>query len=174
MAPAAKAVSLCPVPHNLRERFWFVAGASLGVALGLRLAARWARASTASAGARPRVLPGPARVVDVPGEVVVAEHVGRAGNGEAGISLAAVTVAAARSEAVQTPQFDEYILVLRGELRVAVAAAAGAPACELVARAGQTLHLPRGFTYQVHFPGPAEFVPVCLPAFAPALSGRAA
>ena len=75
---------------------------------------------------------------------------------------------------MQTPLFDEYILVLSGELRVAVSAKAGAAACELVATAGQTLHLPRGWTYQVTFPGPAEFVPVCLPAFAPSLSGRAA
>lgn len=169
-----KTMSLCPVPHNARERFWLALGVAAGLALGRLLAARWARASTASAGAQPRVLPGPTTVVDVPGEVTVAEHVGRAGNGDAGISLAVVTVKKARTEAAQTPLFDEYILVLRGELRVAVGASPGAAARELVAAAGQTLHLPRGFTYQVRASGPAEFVPVCLPAFAPELSGRAA
>ena len=174
MAQPAKALSLCTVPINARERIWLVVGVSLGVALGHFLQARWARASTASPGARPRVLPGPKRVVDVPGEVLVDEHVGRAGNGDAGVSVAAVTIARASAQAVQTPAFDEYILVRRGELRVAVSAAPGMAAHELVATAGQTLHLPRGFTYLVSFPGPAEFIPVCLPAFAPELSGRAA
>jgi hypothetical protein len=163
-----------PIPLNPRERALLVLGAAAGVAVGHFLSSRWSRASTASAGAQPRVLPGPARVVQIAGEVTVDEHVGRAGNGDRGLSLAVVTVERARAEMVQTPAFDEYILVLKGELRVAVGASPGRAAHELVATAGQTLHLPRGFTYQVSFPGPAEFVPVCLPAFAPELSGRAA
>jgi quercetin dioxygenase-like cupin family protein len=161
------AISLCPIPHSAREKFWLLFGVAAGAALTYAYAARAARASTASAGARPRVLPAPARVVDVPGVLRIDEHVGNAANGEAGVSVARVVVAAASGEPTQRPLFDEYVVVLRGEMRVAVG---GGEA--LVASAGQTIHLPRGFTYTATFPGDAEYIAVCLPAFAPALAVR--
>ena len=70
---AAGAVSLCPIPHTLREKFWLVAGVALGAAVGCALALRLARASTASSGVAPRVLPSPARVVDVPNTLAIDE-----------------------------------------------------------------------------------------------------
>ena len=161
------AISLCPIPHTVREKFWLLLGLAAGAALGALLAARAARASTASAGAQPRVLPAPARVVDVPGALHIDEHVGLVANGDAGISIARVVVAAASGEPTQRPLFDEYIIVLRGEMRVAVGGGGA-----LVATAGQTLHLPRGFTYTATFPGEAVYVAVCLPAFSPALAVR--
>ena len=160
-------ISLCPIPHSAREKFWLLAGVAIGCAAAAALAARFARASTKSAGARPRVLPVPARVVDVPGTLCIDAHVGLAANGDAGVSIARVTVSAPSGEPTQRPLFDEYVIVLRGEMRVAVA---GGDA--LVATAGQTLHLPRGFTYTATFPGAAEYVAVCLPAFSPALAIR--
>jgi hypothetical protein len=165
---AAGTVSLCPIPHTVREKFWLVAGVAVGAAVGYALAVRLARASTASSGAAPRVMPSPARVVDVPNTLAIDEHVGRAANGEAGLSIARVMVAAASGEPTQTPLFDEYVLVLRGEMRVAVVGTAAV----LVATAGQTLHLPRGHTYTATFPGAAEYVAVCTPAFAPHLAKR--
>jgi quercetin dioxygenase-like cupin family protein len=163
-------VGFCPVPHTLRDKVWLVVGAALGAGAYAALAAYFSapRASTASAGAAPRVLPAAVRVADVPGELAVDEHVGHAGNGDAGISIASVSVGRAHTGATQTPRFDEYILVRSGEVHVAVRGGG-----KLVGKAGDTLHLPRGYTYTVEFPGPAEFTPICLPAFAPSLSGRA-
>ena len=162
----------CPIPHTGREKFWMLVGAALGAGLAAAAAAYFsppppARASTASAGARPRVLPAPARVVDVPGVFFIDEHVGRSANGEAGLSAARVVVAATSGEPTQRPLFDEYIIVLAGEMRVAVAGGE-----ELVASKGQTLHLPRGHTYTVTFPGAAEYVALCMPAFSPELAVR--
>lgn len=163
---APNAVSLCAIPYTVREKFWFVAGVALGAAVAVAVAARYARASTASKGARPRVLTTPARVVEAPG-LVIDEHVGNVANSEAGVSVARVVVSAPSSEPTQTPLFDEYLVVLRGETRVTVDGGD-----VLVATAGQTLHLPRGFTYTSSFPGPAEYIAVCLPGFAPALALR--
>jgi len=165
-ARAANAVSLCPIPHTVREKAWVLIGLSLGAAAAYAVAARFSRTSTTSAGARPRVLPTPARVVDAPG-LVIDEHVGNASNGDRGISIARVVVSAPSGEPTQTPLFDEYIVVLRGETRITVD-----NGDVLVATTGQTVHLPRGFTYTAVFPAAAEYIAVCLPAFAPALAIR--
>lgn len=159
-------ISMCTIPHSVRESFFLIAGVALGAAIAAAVATRYARASTASKGARPRVLATPARVVEAPG-LIIDEHVGNVANLEAGVSIARVVVSAPSSEPIQTPLFDEYLVVLRGETRVTVDGGN-----VLVATAGQTLHLPRGFTYTSSFPGPAEYIAVCLPGFAPALALR--
>ena len=107
----------------------------------------------------------PLVVVDDPG-LRIEEHVGHS-TGEAALSLARVTVSAPHMDPAHTPLFDEYILVLSGEVRVAV----GGKGALLVAHPGQTLHLPKGFEYTVTTPGPAEYIPVCFPAFHPSLKG---
>jgi ethanolamine utilization protein EutQ (cupin superfamily) len=63
----------------------------------------------------------------------------------------------------QTPEFDEYTLVLRGALHVA------AKSGTLVVHAGQAVIAPRGEWVQYSTPGEggAEYVAVCLPAFSP-------
>ena len=121
-------------------------------------------ADAAAQATAPRVL-SPLVVVDAPG-LRIEEHVGHS-TGEAALSLAKVTVTAPHVDPAHTPLFDEYILVLSGEVHVAV----GGKAAPLVARAGQTLHLPKGFAYTVTTPGPAEYIPVCYPAFHPSLKG---
>lgn len=162
------ASSFCPIPHTFRDQVWLTVGVVVGVALGATVMRSYARTSTVSASRLPCVLDGPARVVDIPGTLSIDEHVGNAGNGDAGISIATVEVEKACVEATQRPLFDEYVLVQRGEMHVSV----GDGKVVLVARAGQMLHLPRGILYTYSFPGPAAYVPVCLPAFRPELSGR--
>jgi mannose-6-phosphate isomerase-like protein (cupin superfamily) len=63
----------------------------------------------------------------------------------------------------QTPEFDEYTLVLRGTLRVESRSGA------LDVAAGQAVHAPRGEWVRYSTPGAegAEYVAVCLPAFGP-------
>jgi hypothetical protein len=130
---------------------------------------------------RPSVLPAPIKVVEVKGKLTVHEHTGNASNGDAGVSIAQVQVSQAMDEAIQVPGFDEYVLVTKGTMKVFVGSASVAdrpkgreddePFC-LIAHAGQMLHLPRKHLYRYNFPGPCEYVPVCLPAFKPEIAGR--
>src|SRR6266481_5214857 len=68
----------------------------------------------------------------------------------------------------QTPEFDEYTIVLRGLLRVTSRAGATDVA------AGQAIIAHRGEWIQYSTPGPegAEYISVCLPAFAPGIVHR--
>ena len=172
-AVSTKAASFCPIPHLFRDQVWLIVGGLIGVTVGSFVGANYfARASQASGGnARPRVLSGPARVVNIPG-ITIDEHVGNASNGDAGISIAAVVISKACTEATQRPQFDEYVLVRSGVMVVAVAAQNCIAAYQIKATAGQMLHLPRGFLYTYSFPGACEYIPVCLPAFTPTNCGR--
>lgn len=166
---SSKGASFCPIPHTFRDQVWLAVGGLIGVAVGAAVMRSYTRTSSVSASSVPRVLDGPARVVHIPGMLSIDEHVGNAGNGDVGISIATVDVEKACVEATQRPLFDEYVLVQKGEMHVSV----GGDGKEvLVARAGQMLHLPRGHLYTYSFPGPAAYVPVCLPAFRPELSGR--
>jgi mannose-6-phosphate isomerase-like protein (cupin superfamily) len=63
----------------------------------------------------------------------------------------------------QTPEFDEYTVVLRGLVRVT------SKTGWLDVLAGQAIITPRGQWVQYSTPGPegAEYVAVCLPAFSP-------
>ena len=63
----------------------------------------------------------------------------------------------------QTPEFDEYTVVLRGMLRVAHRGGT------VDVHAGQAVIAPRAEWVQYSSPGAegAEYVAVCLPAFAP-------
>jgi mannose-6-phosphate isomerase-like protein (cupin superfamily) len=72
------------------------------------------------------------------------------------------------SEPGQTPEFDEYTLVLRGTLRVK---SRGQP---IDVSAGQAViaHQGEWVQYSTPLPGGAEYVAVCAPAFAPAIVHR--
>jgi mannose-6-phosphate isomerase-like protein (cupin superfamily) len=69
----------------------------------------------------------------------------------------------------QTPEFDEFTVVLAGRLRVT-----GADGGTLDVAAGQAVAVPAGEWVQYSTPDPegAEYVAICLPAFAPDLVHR--
>ncbi len=94
---------------------------------------------------------------------LIDEYVGRVNNGETRISLAHMRSPAGWSEPGQTPEFDEYTVVLRGALRVEHRGGA------LDVPAGQAV-LVRGGEW-VRYSSPAiegaEYIAVCLPAFSP-------
>jgi ethanolamine utilization protein EutQ (cupin superfamily) len=72
------------------------------------------------------------------------------------------------SEPGQRPEFDEYTIVIRGQVRVAHDAGVlevGAGQAVL-ARAGEWVQ------YSTPAPGGAEYVSVCLPAFSPGTVNR--
>jgi len=115
----------------------------------------------------PEVLRTPTRI-PVPGGKVIDEHVGRVNSGTDAFSVAHMVAPAGWAEPSQTPEFDEVTLVLRGTVRVehpegVLEVHAGQ---SVVARAGETVRYSTGDTE-------AEYVAVCVPAFAPDLAHRA-
>jgi quercetin dioxygenase-like cupin family protein len=98
----------------------------------------------------------------------IEEFVGRVNSATAGVSVARMTSPAGWVEPGQTPEFDEYTLVLRGLLRVTSRAGT------VDVRAGQAVIAHRGEWVQYSTPEPegAEYVAICLPAFGPDLVHR--
>jgi mannose-6-phosphate isomerase-like protein (cupin superfamily) len=99
---------------------------------------------------------------------VIEEYVGRVRSGTAAVSIARMRSPPGWEEPGQTPEFDEYTLVLRGMLRVSTRAG------DLDVRAGQAVIVNGGEWVRYASPGPegAEYVAVCLPAFSPATVHR--
>jgi mannose-6-phosphate isomerase-like protein (cupin superfamily) len=93
----------------------------------------------------------------------IEEFVGRVNTATAGASVARMTSPGGWQEPGQTPEFDEYTLVLRGTLRVETRDGV------LDVHAGQALIAPRGEWVRYGTPGAegAEYVAVCVPAFSP-------
>jgi quercetin dioxygenase-like cupin family protein len=89
------------------------------------------------------------------------EYIGRVNSRTPGVSVAHMRSPAGWVEPGQTPEFDEYTLVLRGTLRVRHAGG------ELEVRAGQAVIAARGEWVQYSTPEGAEYVAVCVPAFSP-------
>lgn len=109
----------------------------------------------------PELLTSPVRI-PVPGGKIIDEHVGLASNGEKAVSVAHMRAPAGWEEPAQTPEFDEYTLVLSGQLIVE----SGGQHVEV--NAGQTVVTRAGerVRYCVGRSG-AEYIAVCLPAFSP-------
>jgi mannose-6-phosphate isomerase-like protein (cupin superfamily) len=94
---------------------------------------------------------------------LIDEYVGRVNTGEAAVSVAHMRSPAGWAEPGQTPEFDEYTLVLRGLLRVEHAGGS------IDVGAGQAVLARRGEWVRYSTPGQdgGEYVAVCLPAFSP-------
>ncbi len=110
------------------------------------------------------------RMVEAEGNMPkqIAEHIGRVASGDASLSIARMVSPAGWIETPQTPEFDEYTLVLRGEVHVISGGATR------IVRAGQAVRVPRGIRVQYATPGAggADYVAVCSPAFSPAIVHR--
>lgn len=94
---------------------------------------------------------------------VIEEYVGRVNSKTDAVSVARMVSPGGWVEPAQTPEFDEYTVVLRGMLRV------DTPAGTLEVRAGQAVIVAAGERVQYASPeeGGAEYVAICLPAFSP-------
>jgi ethanolamine utilization protein EutQ (cupin superfamily) len=99
---------------------------------------------------------------------VIEEFIGRVNSRTEAVSIARMRSPGGWVEPGQTPAFDEYTVVLRGLLRVS------SHAGTLEVRAGQAVIAPHGEWVQYSTPEPegAEYIAVCLPAFAPAIVHR--
>lgn len=112
----------------------------------------------------PTFIPAP-KIIEAAGNKPkrIEEYVGRANSGTASVSVARMVSPAGWIEPGQTPEFDEYTLVLKGTLHVKTREG------EINVSAGQAIITHGGEWIQYSTPGPegAEYVAVCLPAFSP-------
>jgi len=91
----------------------------------------------------------------------IEEYVGRVNTGDSALSIAHMRSPQGWEEPAQTPEFDEYTLVLAGLLVVEHDGG------RIEVHAGEAVHARPGewVRYSTPDPGGAEYVAVCLPAF---------
>lgn len=94
---------------------------------------------------------------------VIEEYVGRVNSRTSGLSVAHMRSPQGWEEPGQTPEFDEYTLVLRGTLRVQHQAGL----LDVVASQAVIAHRGEWVRYSTPLAGGAEYIAVCLPAFSP-------
>lgn len=94
---------------------------------------------------------------------LIEELIGRVNSGTSQVSIARMCSPAGWSEPGQTPEFDEYTIVLRGALQVETRDGI------VQVTAGQAIIVEAGEWVRYSTPGPegAEYLAVCLPAFSP-------
>jgi len=93
----------------------------------------------------------------------IEEFIGRVNTGHTGVSVARMVSPGGWVEPGQTPEFDEFTVVLRGLLRVE------SRDTTLDVRPGQAVHVSAGHWIRYSTPEAegAEYIAVCLPAFSP-------
>jgi len=91
----------------------------------------------------------------------IEEYVGRVNTGTSALSVARMVSPAGWVEPGQTPEFDEYTVVLKGMLKVETRGAT------YEVQAGQGIITGSGEWVRYSTPEGAEYLAVCLPAFAP-------
>jgi mannose-6-phosphate isomerase-like protein (cupin superfamily) len=99
---------------------------------------------------------------------IIEEYIGRVNSKTDALSVARMKSPGGWVEPGQTPEFDEYTVVLRGTLRVTSRDGS------IDVNAGQAVIAHAGEWVQYSTPGEegAEYVAVCLPAFSPAIVHR--
>jgi ethanolamine utilization protein EutQ (cupin superfamily) len=108
-----------------------------------------------------RIIPAPT-VIQAQGNVPkqIEEFIGAVNSSTVGVSISRMSSPAGWEEPGQTPEFDEYSMVLSGVLRVETHDGV------LEVAAGQAVITPAGEWVRYSTPsGPAEYISVCLPAF---------
>src|SRR5258705_12711100 len=94
---------------------------------------------------------------------IIKEFIGRVNSKTDALSVAKMESPSGWIEPGQTPEFDEYTVVLKGILRVTHKGGV------IDVNAGQAIIAHKGEWVQYSTPGPdgAEYIAVCLPAFSP-------
>ena len=110
----------------------------------------------------PTLIPTPTRITAAGNKPkLIEEFIGRVATETPSVSVARMRSPSGWIEPGQTPEFDEYTLVLAGMLRVTTRDG------QLDVRAGQAVIAPRGAWVQYSTPSSegAEYIAVCVPAF---------
>ena len=112
----------------------------------------------------PKIIPAPT-VIPAAGEPpkIIEEFFGRVNTVTAQVSIAKMSSPSGWREPGQTPEFDEYTIVLGGELQVETRSVTHKVS------AGQAIFVSAGEWVRYSTPGTvgAEYIAVCLPAFSP-------
>lgn len=108
----------------------------------------------------PTLIGSPTRI-EVPGNKLIEEYVGRVNSATSQVSVAHMHSPSGWSEPGQRPDFDEYTLVLKGVLQVEHERGS------LDVAAGQSVIAHKGewVRYSTPHPDGAEYVAICVPAF---------
>jgi mannose-6-phosphate isomerase-like protein (cupin superfamily) len=117
----------------------------------------------------PQLISSPTRIAAAGSKPkVIEEFVGRVNSGDEKVSIARMVSPEGWVEPGQTPEFDEYTLVLQGVLHVKHRAGL------TVVEAGQAIRTAAGEWVQYSSPNPggAVYIAVCSPAFSPATVHR--
>ena len=117
----------------------------------------------------PRIIPRPS-IIEAAGHPPkkIEEFIGRVNSGDEAVSIARMTSPGGWVEPGQTPEFDEYTVVLRGSLQVESREGI------LQVNAGQAIITRAGEWVRYSTPGEegAEYIAVCLPGFSPSIVHR--
>ncbi len=92
---------------------------------------------------------------------VIQEFIGHVNTQTAGVSIARMQSPSGWAEPGQTPEFDEYSIVLRGMLQVE----SREQTIEVQAGAAVIVHQGEWVRYSTPGPKGAEYIAVCIPAF---------
>ena len=94
---------------------------------------------------------------------IIEEFIGLVNTDNTDVSIARMNSPSGWIEPAQTPEFDEYSIVLKGMIRVTTVQGS------IDIHAGQAIATRKGEWVQYSTPGPdgAEYIAVCLPAFSP-------
>ena len=117
----------------------------------------------------PTLIPAPMRVEAAGNKPkLIDEYIGRVNSATGEVSVAHMRSPQGWVEPGQSPEFDEFTVVLRGTLQVDYAGGS------MDVRAGQAVIAHRGewIRYSTPDDGGAEYIAVCLPAFSPATVHR--
>lgn len=110
----------------------------------------------------PTLIPSPKRIAAAGNKPkLIDEYIGRVNSGAAQVSVAHMRSPVGWVEPGQTPEFDEYTIVLEGLLRVEHAGGT------IDVAAGQAVITHRGEWVRYSTPNGAQYIAVCLPAFSP-------
>jgi ethanolamine utilization protein EutQ (cupin superfamily) len=107
-------------------------------------------------------------VIPVPGGKLIEEFVGRVATGSSSVSVARMKAPGGWEEPAQAPDFDEITIVLAGLVRIEHDGGA------MDVEAGQAVLTRAGERVRYSTPSAegAEYVAICVPAFAPELAHR--
>ena len=99
---------------------------------------------------------------------IIKEHFGLATDGNSQISIAHMKAPAGWSEPFQTPEFDEYTLILKGKKQFIIEDET------IVLEAGQSIKINKNTRVQYSNPflEVCEYISVCIPAFSLDLVNR--
>jgi ethanolamine utilization protein EutQ (cupin superfamily) len=101
-------------------------------------------------------------------EKLIKEYFGRVNSKTSEVSIAMMKSPQGWEEPGQTPDFNEYTVVLKGNLKIKTKKE------EIIVSAGEAVMTMKGewVKYSTPLEGGAEYIAICIPAFSPSAANR--